>query len=305
MTQTVNGAGASAADPILAGLTARLVFAASTMDVASVTDAWLDQAAGFAGTNTVKSSLTPAATVLLAGVSASYNDTTKGLNIGSTAGLTSNCVMYLSHAGITAGIYIIASVVDAANVTLRVDPFSGGGNKTGVSFQVGWSYQLVAGTAPSVASAPGQINYFKAQVQDAAAASSQLEDSFYIRSAPSGVGYVSVGGVAYTGGSVNTFALALSILSSWTNNGGIATVQLTAHSVQTVNNFTWTSGGGVAEKTVALAESSGLTASAGDGVKYGRLLFRTFAGSGNQLGVDFQLTVDSTGPALFMSAFGV
>lgn len=305
MPLTINGAGSTAADPMLAGLVGRLTFAASTMDVSTVDDAWLDQTSGFPGTNTVKSSLSPAATVLLAGTTASYNDTSDQLTVSSTTGLSANDAIYLSHAGITAGIYIIGSVVNGTTLTLRNDPFAGGGNKTNISFQVAWSYQLTLGNAPSATSAAGQINYFKARVSDSAPSQSQLEDLFYVRNAPSGTGYINIGGVAFTGGTVNTSALSLNILNGWTNNGGIATVSLANHSVQSVNNFTWTSGGGTAERTVSLAESSGLTASAGDGIKYGRLIFRSFQASSNQLGVDIQVTVDTAGPSLVLSAFGV
>jgi hypothetical protein len=302
---TINGAGSTAADPLLAGLTGRFAFAASSMDVAVVDEAALDQASGFPGTNSVKSSLSPAAATMLAGTGASYDDTLDQLNLGSTTGLSAGGPLYLSHAGISAGVYIIASVVDASKVTLRSDPFANGGNKTGVSFQTGWSYESTFGSAPSVSSLGGTQNYFKAKASDSTGTAAQLQDSFYVRNAPSGTGMISLGGMAYTGGTVNTPAISLSILAAWANKGGIATVALASHSAQGVNNFTWTVGGGISERSISSAETSGLTIAGGDGVKYGRVLLRTFLGSTHTLGFDISLTLDTTGPALTLTAYGV
>lgn len=303
MALLVNSAGGSAADPILSGLRCQFVFASSSFDVATVTNAWLDQAAGFPGTNSVSGSLTPTAATILAGITASYDDTLDQLTIGSTTGLSAGDAIYLSHASITDGIYLIATVVDATKITLQNDPLAGGGAQSSISFQVAWSFVENIGTAPIVSDGAGTQNFFKARVQDGLANQTDAADSFYARNAPSGSAYIALDGGDYSGQTVPDAVLTLSILAAWTNKGGISHVELANHSVQTVNNFTWTSGGGTAERTIASAESSGITADGGDGAKYGRFLFKTKSG-GTALGVDFDLTVDSAGPTLVFSAFG-
>ena len=304
MALLINGAGTSAADPILDGLRIKLAFAASTFDITTVNDAWIDQAAGFPGTNSVKASLSPAATVVTAGVAGAYNDTADQLTISSTTGLTAGDPIYLSHATITDGIYLIASVVDGTLLTLVSDPFAGGGDQTGISYQVGWAYTQDAGTAPIVSSGAGTQNYFKVDAEDVNTNATEQSDTFYVRDAPAGADYIALDGGAYTGQLVPDTALTLAILTAWANKGGIATVELADHSGQGVNNFTWTSGGGTAERTVALAETSGVTATAGDGMKYGRFLFRSLAGSASTLGVDFSVQLDTSGPTIVLTAFG-
>jgi hypothetical protein len=299
----VNGAGGSAANPILAGLRAKFVFAASTMDIAQILDAWLDQSSGFGGSNSVRSSLSPAPTVLLAGTTANYDDATDRLNIGSTNGLSAGDPIYLSHAGISAGIYIIAGIPTAGWVTLRSDPFAGGGNRLNIAYQVGWAYNETIGNAPTVSSSGGTENWFKARVADASGVQAQSEDFFWARNAPAGAQYIALDGLAFNGNPIVTDPnLTLSILSGWANKGGVSHVELAAHSAQGVNNFTF-GGGGTGERTITAAEGAGLIATGGDGVKYGRLLLKTIDG-GQALGVDFSVTVDTTGPSLTLRAFG-
>src|SRR5210317_1875925 len=72
MALLVNGAGGSAADPILHGLRAQFVFGTSSFDVATVTNAWMDQAPGFPGTSSISASLTPTAATIIVGVTACY-----------------------------------------------------------------------------------------------------------------------------------------------------------------------------------------------------------------------------------------
>lgn len=298
----VNGAGGSAADPILAGLTAKFVFAASSMDIATVNAAFLDQAAGFPGTNNETAQLSPAAAVVLTGVGGSYDDTTDRLNIADTTGLSAGDPLYLSHASITDGVYLIATVVNATEVTIVSDPFAGGGNVASVAFQSGWGWTEVIGTAPIVSDAAGTQNFFKADVDDGSANNTQSQDSFYARNAPAGSAYIALDGGDFTGQTVPDTSLTLAVLGAWANNGGISHVELANHSGQAVNNFTWTNGGGVGEVALATAEG-GLTAAAGDGAKYGRLLFKTVQG-GASLGVDFDVVLDTAGPALVLTAFG-
>lgn len=298
MSLLVNGAGVSAADPILNGLGIALICGASSMDIAVVNDVFLDTATGFPGTTTVKSSLSPAATVVTAGSAGSYNDTTDQLTISSTTGLSAGDYIYISHGTITDGFYRIASVVDGTDVTLDADPLAGGGNVSSVSYQAAWTYQT---TAPN-SDAAGDENFFKADLEDGSANNTQSEDTFFARNAPSGSSYIAINGGDYTGQTIATFTPTLAILSGWANNGGISHVEMANHSVQTVNNFTWTTGGGTGEVTLATAEG-GLTAAATDGAKYGRLLFKSAAG-GQAVGVDIDVTIDSSGPTVVLQAAG-
>jgi len=303
MALLINGAGASAADPILDGLNAQFVFAASSFDVATVVEAWLDQASGFPGTSSVKSSLTPAATVVLAGTTATYDDTLDELNIASNTGLAAGDALYISHATITDGFYIILALVSTDRVTLENDPFMAGGNQTAISFQVGWSFIETIGTAPIVSDAPGDQNYFKARVDDSGANQTDAEDSFWARDALTGAAYIALDAADYTGQTFGDTLLTLAILAGWTNQGGISHVTLANHSVQSVNDFTWTSGGGIAEKTLAAAETSGITCGNGAAINYGALEFRTKSG-GVALSVDIDAIVDSAGPTVVFVAVG-
>lgn len=305
MSILLNGAGASASDPILKGLGLEWIIAASTMDVATLTDAWIDSAAGFAGTNSIKASLSPAATVNTSGNNGAYNDTTKELNIGSNTGLSVGDYLYLSHASITAGIYKIASLpAGGTSVTFVSNPFNGGGNKTGVSFQVAWRFNGVAGTAPISSSGAGAQNFFKSQAADSAANSAQLSDTAYIRDPLAGSAYISIAGNSYTGATINSAAPAFNLLSAWANRGGVSHVELTTHSVQTANqDFLW-GDGSRAEKTLAAAIASGFTFTAGEGLKYGRLLLKSKAGGAVLVGVDIDVRLDTTGPALVFTLTG-
>ncbi len=307
MAILLNAAGASAADPTLKNLTVEFVAACTSFDVASVTNAWLDQAAGFPGTNSVSASLSPAASVLTAGIgTGTYDDTTKNWAIGSTTGLSVGDYYYLSHASITAGIYKIATIVDGTHVTIVNNPLNTLGNKTSISYQVAWRYIATLGTAPLVSSGAGTQNYFKFQAQDAEGNIVQQSDYLYIRDAPAGSGYIAIATLTYDGtGSSNTpLTLALNILGAWANRGGIATVTL-ANSVGQagVNNFTFQDGT-IAEKTIAAAIASGLKVTTGDGMKYGRLLFRDLTASVNTVGVDIAINIDTTAPSMSLFLIG-
>lgn len=307
MTLLLNSAGVSAADPILSGLPIELTVGVSTMDVASITDVYVDQNTTFAGTNSIKSSLSPAATVLTSGTAGSYNDTSKNYTISSTTGLTAGDYLYLSHASLTAGLFKIASVVDATNVTITGNPLNGLGNKTSISYQVAWRYNGTVGTSPISGGsiATGQIFYLKGDMADTAGNHAQTYDSFYGRTAPAGSSYIALQGATYTGATGTTQTPTLSVLAAWTNNGGIYSVELANHSVQARNDFTWTSGGGTAEKTISAAESSGLTvANIAGAVNYGALRFRSLSASANYLSVDIDYTVDLTAPTLVFQIKG-
>jgi len=294
---TLNGAGASAADPILKSLLLDWVFFSTSMDVAVVNDAFIDTATGFPGTNTIKSNLSPAAAVITGGSAGGYNDTSKNWTISTTTGLTAGNYTYLSHALITDGLYKIASVVDGTNVTIAGNPLNGQGNQSNVAYQVAWAWQGGAGSVGSGSDANGVNNFFKADTEDGGAAGTEHEDSSYVRDNPVGAAFITLNGGSYTGQTVGVFALSLAILSAWANKGGVTHIELANHSGQGVNNFTWITGGGVGEKTIADAEG-GLDATAGDGMKYGRLMLKGVAGSAAPVGVDISVNIDTAGPVM-------
>jgi hypothetical protein len=303
MAILLNGAGTSAADPILKNLGGFFSFAASTMDIATLNDVWIDQDNSFPGTNSVKASLTPAATVLTAGTSGSYNDTSKQYTISSTTGLTAGDRIYLSHASLTAGIYEIATVVNGTNITLVSNPLNGSGNQTNVNYQVAWTYSLTFGVAPMVSSGGGTQNFFKVRATDSGANQTDASDSCYVRDAPAGSSYMSVDGKSYTGQTTNDPTPSFSLLSGWTNNGGVSHIAFTNHSVQTGNTDFRHSDGTTAEKTTATTETNGLSFTAGDGQKYGRILLKSKAG-GVSVGVDLDMIVDTGGPTITMTLSG-
>lgn len=301
----LNGAGLSAADPILKGLGVEWRFASSTMDIASLVEAWIDtNSVIFPGTTSVKVGLSPAATVLTSGNAGTYDDVTKEYTISSTTGLTVGDPIYLSHASLVAGIYLIAGIPLATKVLITGNPLNGLGAKTAISYQVGWQYDGVAGTAPLVSSGAGTKIDFKVRAQDSLGNQTDFTDFAYFADAPAGTSYISIGGQAYdANGTVNDTSPTLTILSGWTNNGGVSHVELAAHSVQAVNNFTWadtTTG----EKTIAYAETSNnFLASAGDGQKYGQLRFKSKSG-GVTVNVDIAVKIDTTGPTITMALAG-
>lgn len=296
---TLNSAGGAQADPILAGLGIQLIAGASSMDVATVLDAFIDSVTGFPGTTSVKANLTPASTVIVAGAAGDYDDTTKQWTLSSATGLSAGDAIYLSHASITDGIYQIGGVVDGFDVTITGNPLDGSGNQSNVAYQIAWSWVGPTDAAPILHNGAGDQNFFKFDANDGAI-NTQSEDSFWVGDAPVDADFVEIEGVTYTGQTVSDNLLTLQLLRSWANAGGISHVEMANHSVQTTNDFTWTSGGGAGEVTLAVAEG-GLTAAVGDGAKYGRLVFKGKAGSSNTVAVDIDVTVDTNGPVLSLS----
>jgi hypothetical protein len=304
MALLLNSAGVSAADPILKGLGFTWLFGASTMDINTLTNAWIDTDTSFPGTNSVSGSLSPAASVVTSGNNGAYTHSTQRLAISSTTGLTAGDYLYLSHGSITPGFYAIASIPVAGSVTFVSNPFAAGGtDQSGVSYQVSWKYNGTVGTAPSTSSAGGTQNHYKVRASDSAANQVDAINDNYVRDAPSGTSYVSIDGKDYTGQTTNDSTPSLSILSGWTNNGGISHVSLANHTGQGVNNFTW-SDDTTSEKTLSSVESGGLKLSSGDGIKYGRLLFYSKTGAAVSVGVDISITLDSTAPTIQMLMFG-
>ncbi len=302
MSLLINGAGGSTGDPILKNLGFTWIIAASSMDIATFTDAWIDTAAGFPGTNSVKSSLSPAATVLVAGNAGTYDDTTKAYAIGSTTGVSVGDYYYLSHASLTAGVYKVASIVDGTHVTFTGNPLNGAGNKTGIAYQIAWRYDGVAGTAPSVSSSGGQQNYYKVRAADSTPVTTDATDSNFIRDPLSGANFISVNGVSYTGQTINTSTPSFNLLSSWTNRGGVSHVALGAHSVQSTTDFRW-GDTTTSEKTISAALSSGFSMTSGDGAKYGSLKLKSASG-GVIYSVDMDVTIDTSGPVIVLSLVG-
>lgn len=293
----LNSAGTSAADPILKGLGIEWVIEPSSMDAASVTDAWIDQATGIPGTASIKASLSPAATVVTSGNAGTYSDSTKRLTISSTTGLSTGDYLYLSHASITAGPYQIASIPVAGAVTLTVNPFNGLGDKTGIAYQTCWRYDGTAGTNPIVSSSGGTQNFFKAKVADSVGNAGQLEATAYVEDPPAGSSYIGIATKAYSGQTIATSSPALAILSGWANAGGVTYLELANHSVQGVNNFTF-GDSTTSEKTLAAAIASGLKLSAGDGIKYGRINLKSKSSGSILVGVDIDVILDTLGPSL-------
>jgi len=303
MSLLLNSAGGSTGDPILKNLGFTWIFAASTMDISTLSDAWIDTAAGFPGTNSVKSSLSPAATVLTSGNAGTYNDTTKEYNIGSNTGLSVGDYMYLSHASLTAGVYKIATKVSTDKVTFVGNPLDGTGNQTGVAFQVAWKYDGTAGTSPSVSSSGGQQNFYKVRASDSDTNQTDASDSNYIRDPLSGSSFISVDGKAYTGQRTSDSTPSFDLLSGWANRGGVSHVALGSHSVQTSNtDFRW-GDTTTSEKTLSSALSSGFNLTSGDGHKYGSIKLKS-AASGVIYSVDMDIILDTTAPVITMTIVG-
>lgn len=303
MSILMNGAGGSAADPILKNLGFTWIIGASSMDVADFEDAWIDTAAGFPGTNSVESSLSPSSAVLTAGNAGSYNDTNKQYALGSTTGLSVGDYFYLSHGSLTAGIYKIATIPDGTHVTITDNPLNGTGNQTGIAYQIAWRYDGVAGTSPSVSSGGGQQNFYKVQVEDSDDNETQSSDSNYIRDPLSGSSFIAIDGKDYTNQRTSDSTPSFNLLSGWTNRGGVSHVELGAHSVQTSNtDFRW-GDTTTAEKTLSAALSSGFNLTSGDGHKYGSLKLRSASG-GVTYSVDIDITLDTTAPTITLTLVG-
>jgi hypothetical protein len=301
MSQLLNSAGGSAGDPILAGLGFEWIMGASSFDIATIDEAWIDTASGFPGTSSVKSSLSPAASVLTAGTSGTYDDTTKAWAIGSTTGLSAGDYYYLSHASITAGYFKIASIVDGTHVTITNNPLNGLGNKTAISYQVAWRYAGTAGTSPSVSSSGGQQNVYKFQADDGST-DSQLSDSNYIRNAPSGSSYIAIGGGSYTGATVSTATPSLDILAGWTNRGGVSHVEIANHSVQGVATIKF-GDNSITERTIAQALSDDLLLTGSDGMKYCQFKLKSKSG-GVAVSLDADVNLDTSGPQVSFTFAG-
>lgn len=294
----LNGAGFSAADPILKGLGFTLLISPESMDVADVNSVNIETTSGFPPSGgSILASLSPAETVIEKGTAGSYDDTLDQLTIGSTTGLTAGDYIYLSHASITDAFYQIASIVDGTKTTIINDPFAGGGNQSSISFQVGWKYDGTTGTAPSTSSAPGQVNYYKSDLDDGAT-STETEDQNYIRDALSGASYISIGGQSYIGGVISTTNPALAILATWAAQGGISHVALSgADAFWNVGLTDQT------EKTLVSAEGSGLHITSSQGPKTFNILLRSKTG-GIDLTVACTPTLDTAGPNITQSVIG-
>jgi hypothetical protein len=304
-------AGDSASNPILAGLNIDNIFYTSSFDVASVVDTWVDSTPTVRVGSSVKSLLIPAATNVSTGIgTGSYTNSSKIYSLPGVTGLAPGSYIYLNHASITPNVFEVATNPSAGQVTFVEDPLTGA-DRTGISFQIAWTFSGVAGTAPLSSSTAGTQNYLKAQMNNSLGSSQDIVDSIWCRNAPPTANkFISLGGVDYTGGTVGLDLLTLDILPDWVNGssvrtyGGLTHLKLAAHSVTGGNNFTWgddTTG----EKTIADAIASKIKIPGIDGLKRGRLLMSNKSDSvangqlpGTFIGFDIQVTKDTSKPVL-------
>ena len=303
MVLTLNGAGSTAADPILKGIPLKAVAGASSFDATGFTDFWIETTATIPGTaGSVKGSLSPTSSIFLAGIgNATYNDSTKIYSVPSTTDLSIGDRIYLSHGSLTPGFYEIATV-GAGQFTLVAPNPLNGANQTGISYEAAWSYLGNTGAAPIASSPAGQINYAKVRLTDSIANNGDKADFFYVADQPAGSALIGIGGQGFTGGSVTTLTPTFTLLNAWASKGGISYVELANHSTQAVNNFQW-GDLTITEKTLATALTSGFKLSAGDGIKYGRLLLKSKSG-GTALGIDLSVSLDTTGPTVVLALVG-
>jgi hypothetical protein len=306
MSVALNSGGNSAADSIVQGAPFEWVIRCETMDAATVNGAWIDTVAGFPGTNSVLGSLSPASSITTRGTSAAYTHSTRTLNIGSSTGLAAGDKIWVNHGSITPGLVEIESIPSGSSVVLLASSNLFTADATNISFQVAWRYLAIAGTAPSVSNGAGQINHLKAQLSDSAGNAVQQSESHYVKNLPAGALLAAISGIAFNGGgTTNDNTPTLSILNAFgTNNGGVTHVHLANHGSQGVLNATW-GDASTTEKTFANAVSLGLTLTGADGIKYGRMVLRTKAGSSNSVtNIDFAITLDSTGPTITFAVYG-
>jgi len=295
----VNSAGGSAADPVLKDLGLQLVFIPESMDVATADDAAIDTDSTTTYTNSVKASLSPAATVIEKGTNAAWDGDTDILTIGSTTGLAAGDKIYLSHASLTDGIYEILTVEDGTTLTLTSDL---GTTITTISYQVAWRYDSDTGTSPYSSDGSGVENWVKFKASDGATNQTDKYQDYFVFVRDQASDVVVLDGGSYTGQETKNSNITLAICSAWTNNGGVATVDLEVHGTEAVCNAYWNVGlDDQDEKVLATAESTGLYLSAGDGIKYFRLVLRALAESADSAYVDCDITLDSTGPTLSIS----
>lgn len=281
----LNGAGTDVNDPILKGLGMIWIISPESMDVSSVTNFWLDSSSGFPGTNSVTT--TPVSSTIEKGTTGSYNDTLDQLTIGSTTGLGAGDWQYLSHASITDGIYEIATIVDGTKVTLVGDPFAGNGDKTNITYQVCWTWEGTAGTAPSILDG---VSYYKSDVTDGLNPV-QTEDTNYIKSPPSGSNYIAIDSKSYTGQITNDTSPSLSVLGGWSAQGGVSYVALSG------TGAFWNVGlDDQTEKTIASATLIYL--SAGDGAKTFSMIMKSKSGGAQNVTLACDITLDTQAPTI-------
>ena len=214
-------------------------------------------------------------------------------------------MLYLSHPNITAGLYRVLNIVDGTNLVLDSDPFYGLGHAFGVQFQFAWRYTETLGSGLAVSSPAGQENWLKLSAQNINAQSVIASDSFFVREAPTGAQLLSLNGGDHTGQETNNPSISIQIVPAWVSKGGVTHVSLANHSVADRNDFDWITGYGVGDDVpVADAESSGILASSGDGMKYGALSYKTGYGGDDVFLVDFSIDYDTTGPSVTISAIG-
>ena len=300
----INGAGASASDPLMEGLEVSFAFGDRGMQLTVIDQVYLDDDPNFPGTNDVKLLLSPSASKTNSGT-CNYNNVSNLLEGIDTTDLGAGDVLYLSHSNITDGLYQILSIADGTKLALNPDPFYGLGHAFSVNYQFGWRYSETLGSGFAVSSPTGHRNWFKLSAQNVNAQSVITTGDFYLADAPTNADLLSLNGADHNLGATNLPDIALQIVPAWASKGGVSHVRLVNHTQQGRNDFTWTAAFDQnADVAVAQAETSGLSVSAPDGMKYGALAFKTrLDGSGDFI-VDFSIRYDTTGPGVTLTAIG-
>lgn len=302
MPGLLNGAGGAVQDPILGAIPTEYIVVPNSMDITTVVGIWFDATATVPGTNAA--TVSPTITTILMGTAGSV-DTTGLFTIASTTGLAVGDYIYLSHpaaTAITAGIYKVATIPSGTTFTLTSNPFGGVAN-TNISYEVAWRWSQFAGTSPSLTGAAATQNWFKSRLQNSIGNNTDTVDTLFIMNAPplAGTTYISLGGKAADGSqTVNNTSPAFAFLTgggtAWTNKGGVTYLGLANHSVQAVNNFTF-SDSTVTEKTLASVITNGLKMANANAMNYGRLLLKSASG-GASLGIDISLAASTSSPVV-------
>lgn len=293
MPLNAGGAGGSATNPILAGLTVAAIGYADSMNLTQGVKSGIDPATGYPITNEVTAGLSPQASqVTPAGLTGSFVFATGDLTIGSTTGLAVGMYMRL-NAGAEYALARVLEVVSGTVVRFEKKPFVA--DRSNVAYQVAWLYTGVAGQGVFVSDVNGVLRYFKFQGSTAAGNVGQLNPiAFYVRNAPNDL--MVFNGGAPTNWRTNDPTPEFDILPSWGSKGGIASLQI----LDSVGMTWWDD----TTREIEMYEfnfqaGQALKLTAGDGPKSCRIIARGKLGSANtrELGT-VSGTLDTMAPAV-------
>lgn len=298
---SVNGAGISAVDSIIKGLPVSLVMGAETVDAAQLVAAGVDGATNFPIVTPITSSLYPAASVFTpAGVTGTWTNSTRILTIGNAGTTEAGMYVGLSLGAVNAFAQI-EQVVSSTQLKLFSSPFTA--DQVNVGYQIWWAYRTYAAATGSVltSSADGKLNVLKFQAADSLGnlGTNTPGTSFYVRDVPSDV--VVLNGGSFTGQQIAVSNPTFNLLPTWTNKGGIASLELV-----TSDGFAWWDGT-TAEKTwlsiAARAEGSRLIITgAAAGIKTAVIRARSTFGSSRYLNlVTMSVNYDASAPVVSAS----